>query len=361
MGVGVYESNFDGMGTSFLVSGPLGTDEDYAAYAKACRDARDEFGPVDREQWTKDQYDGENELLVELVASFGTTIEMTPSRRKGFRSDAVDFDREISSLAAGDLVEVGWRSWQHDFVIAVGPTSRAQDMLSLDATAAALEYGRSPEGLKADYDALVAAVAEAVRIELQRNGNFECRYRTSGYTSAAYAKGEDDDLRTGQLREEVRTLTARLAADRAEALLSLSEEERAAVIRASLDARRGGAAFPVALKDPEGTGLNFYSAADPDGDGCAIVSSGAIPPELSAYFEALPMGTFAAVPRNSETEAFFAARQRHPRERNVVVSAEEVAAATGEDVAVKIYGDTDMDATTQVAMARAPQAAPGLR
>jgi hypothetical protein len=89
-----------------------------------------------------------------------------------------------------------------------------------------------------------------------------------------------------------------------------------------------------------------------------------VPPELREYFEALPADAFVAVPREPRTEAWFKARQTSPREFNLIASAEEIAAATGQTVSVAIgLSDEDRDLTTQVVMASPPDTAPapGLR
>lgn len=355
MGVGVYESTFHGRGGTFLVDGPLGTDEDYESHLQACES--DGVDALSREDWSQQEYDDENELLLDSATTAAKEIGLSAANRKRFESGYASFDREFSLLAEDDLVAVGWRSWQHDFVIGVGPAARAEQKLDLDAAESASELGRSIEGFKADYDALAAAVLEYVRIKIAQDG-LDCRYRTSGYTTASYSAVEDPQAKLAELTATISSLREKLSASREEALTRISDEERLVVIEAALDADQD-VAFAVAdKKDP---GIHLYSAADPDGDGCTIFASMIVPAELEEWFASLPADAHVAVPREPRTEAWFKARQMAPREFNLIASADEIAAATGSEVSIKVSAsDTDPDLITQVVMASPPVQAPAV-
>lgn len=358
MGVGVYESTFHDRGGTFLVDGPLGTDEDYESYRLDCES--DGVDALSREGWAQQDYDDENGFLLDSATTAAKKAGLSAAARKQFSSAYAPFDREFSLLAEDDFVAVGWRSWQHDFVIGVGPTTRAEQMLDFDAAESAVELGRSIDGFKADYDALAAAVLEYVRLEAMRNG-LGCRYRTSGYTTAAYPAVENPLARLAELRAAVAALRERLSAGREEALTLISYEERLVVIEAAIDA---GQDVVFAVADKKDPGIHLYSAADPDSDGCELLASMMVPAELEEWFATLPPDAFVAVPREPRTEAWFKARQMSPREPNLIASAEEIAAATGNEVSIEIYSsEDDPDLTTQVLMASPSVSAPtaGLR
>lgn len=356
MGIGVYGSDFDGRGGTFLVAGPLATDEDYEAFRKACVD--DESDLLDRETWAQQEYDDANQRIMDVATRAAKRLGLGATTRRNFTSARVAFDEAISSLASDDAVEVGWRSWSPDFVIAVGPTASASQRLDMDGEQAASELGRSAEGFKADYEALAALVQEGILIEMMEDG-LDCSYRTSGYTTAPYDKRPDASARLEAIAGSVAALRARLAMGREEAFLALDDAERSAVLNAALDGRDADVAIPVAVKTRDGQRIELY-APPTDDDGWRPAGKVDVTAEIAPWFDGLDAGAFVAIPRNDATAAWFRARQTSPRERNLLVSAEEVAAATGEDVTVTVpMSETDPGLVTQVVVASAP--APGPR
>lgn len=215
MGVGVFHSTFQDRGGTFLISGPLGTDEDYESYRKECIADGDE--PMDRDDWAQQEYDDENEFLLDSVMTAGVGLDFQASPRKGFRSENAPFDREFSQIVEDDFVSISWRSWQHDFVIGVGPTNRAAEILDMDDSDASEDIKNALAAFKTDYEALVDASLEAMRIDAMQNG-FECRYRTSGYTTSAYSPVENVKERYTELGATIASLREKLSTNLEKAL-----------------------------------------------------------------------------------------------------------------------------------------------
>lgn len=215
MGVGVYYSTFQDRGGIFLIRGPLGKDEDYEVYRKEC--AADGDDPMDRDDWAQQEYDDENEFLLDSVTTAGVGIEFLASPRRQFRSENADYDREFSKIVEDNFVAISWRPWQHDFVIGVGPTNRAAEILDMDDSDASEDIKNALAAFKTDYEALVEASLEAIRIDAMQNG-FECRYRTSGYTTSAYSPVENVKERYTELGATIASLRDKLSTNLEKAL-----------------------------------------------------------------------------------------------------------------------------------------------
>lgn len=352
MGVGVYESDFQGLGHTFLVSGPLLVEEDHAKWLKESG-ADDDFAPS-FEVWSQDQYDQANEELVASVEQACGELGFSIEKRDRFRAARAGFDSDFVAIADDGVVAVGWRSWENDFVVGIGPTGSADERLGYDAEFALRELGRDPETFRTEYEAQASAVEEFVRLWLVKVG-LECRYKTSGYTSAAYALPEDADARLAALKNEIVAGTAKLTAGPSDALAQIDGSERQKIVKMAVDERMV-VVFPVAEVKGEERRLHLHAVSDDYQDGYAVVASTDAPKELSGYFRGLDDGV-VAIPRDTRTEGWFAAYQASMSRADLVASADEVAAATNEAVTVRIY-DGAGNSVNVVTVAEAAEATP---
>jgi len=393
MGVGVYESDFNGTGGTFLIDGPLGDKDDYDRYVrdriadeKGCRpeDVRLEEdghdGPVDDpgdhgvasyEDWSQEQYDDFNLELVEAVERAGRELGFGVNQRRGFRAERAGFDSEFVGVASCGAVEVGWRSWQHDFVVGVGPVRQWREwMASPDSYAEDVveATGRSPAKVAAAYADLAAKVQEYVRLRLMADG-FECRYRTSGYTTGRYEhpEGFDAEARAEALKGEVAALAAYLEASPEQALAQADREERVALAR-TLRERNDGCHFGRDHNEI-GTEIPVYA---PGRDAILLFNpyvanpraSLPVPDALRPFLRGLDAADgLAAVPRTEETEAWFAEQAARPGfrgEPRLLVSADEYAEAVGEECVVTVDAE-DGQGFDEHVLADGGGPAPGVR
>jgi hypothetical protein len=344
MGVGVYHSDFNGAGHTFLVSGPLPTEADHEAYIK-----ESDLEPGEAEDfptWAQDQYDQANEELVVAVEQACRELGFSIEDRRGFRASRAAFDSEFVAIGHGGIVDLGWRAWETDFVVAVGPSRSAEERLAYEADHAVRELGRDPAFYRQDYDAHTSAIEEFVRLSLMSNASLECRYKTSGYTSAAYVAPENVSERLQVLKEQVRRGADKLLADPADALSQIDVNERAKIVKTAISERMV-VVFPVAeVKDGERR-LHLHAVSDDYDDGFAVVASMTVPNELYAHFQGKDDGV-TAIPRSPVTEVWFNAYQQSIRRADLVASADEISKALGEEVAIRVYDPAGNSAKTIV-------------
>jgi hypothetical protein len=197
MGVGVYESDFDGTGETFIVSPDFyNTPEDYEAY---CKDFEGDEGdePLDFETWAQQNYDDFDENLKWSIKSALDHVgkgfhEPRPRDRERFGADG-----DFSLLFRGHDLDVGVRGWETDAIVGVAPTrEHVRRMIEVgeeyDGECEA-EFECSLEALRETYAGAVSSLTEMAIQALVRDG-FDCRYRTSGYTSGGYLKDDDFDF-----------------------------------------------------------------------------------------------------------------------------------------------------------------------
>jgi hypothetical protein len=201
------------------------------------------------------------------------------------------------------------------------------------------------------------------------NEGTECRFRTSGYTTGAYATPDNIEARISELRLELDKSRKIFELSRGDALIAASAKERAEIINTAKESRlysiggkaRYDAAVEIPFVDKKRGSVKCYcpqmDADDPDTSG--IVAEMTIPEGIRDFVLSLPGDDAAAIPRTPETAAWFASRQtRHPASGAIVfVSASEFAEATGEEVAVALP-DLDGDTDRTAVLAEAPSPAP---
>lgn len=350
MGVGVYESDFQGLGHTFGVSGPLLVEADYEQFMKESGAGQ----AISFETWSQDQYDEANEELVAAVERACRELGFSIENRQGFRAARADFDSDFVAIADDGVVAVGWRSWESDFVIGIGPTRYADEKLGYDAEYAVRELGRNPETFRAEYESQASAVEEFTRLSLLKLG-LDCRYKTSGYTSAAYELPANVDARLAELKADIVAGTTKLTAGPSNALAQIDASERQKIVKTAVDERMV-VVFPVAEIRGDQRRLHLHAVSDDYPDGFAVVASMEAPKELYGYFRDQGDG-LTAIPRDARTESWFAAYQAYIRRADLIASADEIAAATGEAVIVRMYDGSD-NSVAVVTVAEAPEAAP---
>jgi len=297
MGVGVYDSDFNGTGGCILIDGPLGTDQDYEEHCKARRADGEE--PVDRESWSQNEY--------------------------------------------GDIIEIGWRSWEHDFVIGVGGAGRfATWMQDPDGYVEEIvaEMGMSPKRAGDVYGNLSSAVQEYVRIRLMQDG-FRCRYKTSGYTSSAYAVPDDASARLEELKASIKELSAVLMGNPGASLKAASSADRIELAKSLKEindnyGRDGKDAAEirtaVAVYNAEDKTILFGNPYEEIG----WIGVSMPPTEMREYLGTLETDEnhLAVLPRNEMTEAWFAERQAKCPTW-LILTTDEYLTAVGEDLVVR--------------------------
>ncbi|WP_327210408.1 hypothetical protein [Rhizobium leguminosarum] len=197
MGVGVYESDFDGTGETFIVSPDFyNTQEDYEAY---CKDFEREEGdePLDFETWAQQNCDDFDENLKWSIKAALDHVgkgfhQPRPRDRERFGAD-----RDFALMFRGHDLDVGVRGWETDTIVGIAPTGEhVRRMIEIgeeyDGECEA-EFECSLEALRDEYGVAVSALAEIIIQTLVRDG-VDVRFKTSGYTSAKYQSKEDFDF-----------------------------------------------------------------------------------------------------------------------------------------------------------------------
>ena len=189
MGVGVYRNTFNGTGGSINVSGPEASGDGYKAYVV-------EVGLDDalsESDWIESVFERFREGLAHTLRDIGRELGMSLSEDGDsvFTSEPASFDRELCAVAHNDVLGMGWRSWQDDFVVGIG-----SDLVWAGEDADAhqetilRQYLLPTKMVTGAYEQMTKSVEDYVRLRLQDEG-FECRYPTGPYSTAAYAKPED--------------------------------------------------------------------------------------------------------------------------------------------------------------------------
>lgn len=335
MGVGVYSSDFNGSGGTFLVSGPLASQEDYEEFrANQLESGEDSDFVMDYSDWSQDQYNDFNQELIVTLERAGQALGLSVEPRKpgSYGLVSAEFDREFTRIMECPFLEVGWRSWEHDFVIGVGGSGNWPDWMgSPDAYADEIiqETGR-PAGTAAElYGKLAKNVQEYMKLSLLESG-MECRYRTSGYTTGSYAVPDDIAAQKELIKGEITQGLQTLAMPREEALATASKEDRIEVARHLAGENFVDIRPKVIAFDADEQAAVLYDLRDLD-EAEAVI---ALPQEVLDSLKSLGYSKgLNAFPRNSDTENFLATLQRK-RDTRLILTADEVAAATAEDCVV---------------------------
>lgn len=349
MGVGVYHSDFQGTGGVILVDGPIGTDEDYQGYVEEME--KDGEEPVDRETWEQQEVDDFEDNLKHTVVSALQKLGFDPS---GSRERA-SFDSDFVSLADRACFEGGYRSWQHDYVVAVaGNPRRIPEEEGLDFV---VEHGRTREAWQAMYDSTLADLLRYVRISLQEE-HIDCKVRTSGYTTSMSPKEENPLAVLESLRASLVERLKGLDLDRELALKDATREERVAIVAACEDAYSDSDEFPGVGGDVN----PVVPVYDPEHDSITLFSPFEVGPQAQMMVPEQLRGTIAAfegddalfpIPRNAATESWF--RSYRTMGMTLLVAADEFAEGAKRDCVVAWNDEPDI---VRVTLATAPVLAP---
>lgn len=418
MGVGVFSDDFQETGSTFIVSGEYVSESDHNEYLDGlatdneiivdqCEDESWNFrhskdplpekgdsywsvGQHDQrkdaldaafekydiyapsyETWSQEQYDDFNSNFIAIVKRAGTELGLGISQYSDLHTRKVtraSFDSdfcEILNDPIKNMFSVGWRSWEHDFVIGIGASESTnfgssyswQDLLSKPdnqyfAPEIIIYSGKSPTRFGDDYQKMITAVEEYIRLSLMKDG-IECSFKTSGYTTGSYelpdAKVVEERLL--QLRETVSNWYSSITIDPSMRIANASSEELSEIINVINDDKECQSSLQIEIP--------LYSFSDktilwiaPHDDNTAIASS-ICPVDLQNHFNGLPQTKgFSIIPRNEFTSDWFKAVQERintgGRNSNgklrIAVSAEEFHSATKEDITFG-YGDEKIDLT----------------
>lgn len=362
MGRGVYSSDFQGTGGTFLVSGTLCTQEDYEAYLQDARQSSEaivssleETGdpndqPMSYDNWSQQEVDDQYENLTSTIQAVADAFPGAITATTGsLRENRAGFDREFIMLLNAGPVQVGLRGWEHDYVVGAGADhsreyDSPQDMVANPAVYAKDQLDNGY--VASDYAERATALAEDlltyVRIELQDNG-FECRFPTSGWTTSSYSKADHPSAEKVELAKRINENLAYFNSKHPLDDLIATSEGRIALTKQVLqilndDDNYGAVQVRVPLYFPEAENVAFFDAFEVTRDPNAMCLFNAeIPAEVLATFmtEATEWDeyTLIHIPRNEHTEAWFAEQQAlitkaRPSDSIVIVSAEEFQTAT---------------------------------
>ena len=323
MGVGVYSSDFDGSGGTFLVSGPLpGDNEDKHEFENESNDFAYDLATAIKTASTKLGMDIDNQAK-------GLNIK-----------NLAGFDNDFVGVAENNQVGVGWRSWEHDFVVGVGglqdwknwaydPDGNAGEIIQ--------ETGFPQDKAIDAYHVIADNTLEYIRLTLMEEG-FECRFRTSGYTTGLYEPPEEGFLqKKEELKQKICEATALLNMPVNEALASSTHEDRVAIAKVLCQEYRPSIRPLVLAYDASALSVVLYDMEDPD----ELVSITAIPPNVSAFLASQPSddskNSLSVFPHTQETDAFIIALQKEGKYKycdQLLLTAEEYTMATNNDCVV---------------------------
>lgn len=343
MGVGVYESNFSGTGGTFLVDGPLLTDEDYEAYCDA--EHEDGMEPCSFESWAQMEYDDFSSNLIGSLKAYAREIGLTLVDREDREWNA---DHEFVSLAVSDHVAVGCREWENDVVIGVwgrGPVGMVMGEPEAHAETIIEGTGMSPAKAERLYFDLSYGVQEYIRLRLMQDG-FQCRYKTSGYTSEAYTLPEDADERIAKHREMIPRTIEVLSRAASLNILEADREERVAIAKAICEinegylTERGPLHVQVPVYDRDEGVIRFVNPHSRNG----LSEGHPVPDELADVVGDLKaIEHLAPIPRNERTESWFRKEQKTSSYALIVDAEEQVEAAQDALLAVITNDDRTME------------------
>ena len=359
MGYGTYREDYGGLGRSINVRSPSTTDERYEAYVADCRDNGHE--PSDRAEYDKDEYDSANEGILSIVESVAEDVGLTSVLEGRFGRRRADFDKDITAVAMGGVVDVGWRSWVSDFVVAIGPNFEfGNEAVPADAGGKARAFdpewvtafkGREPDDFATDYKTMLDGFERLLRLSLMQGGH-ETATPTSSYTSSTDERPDDIDAQVGALEEKVREQVLALSRDFGAALAATPAEGRVEVAKA-IEAMgrefRNDAVLLVVPTYEAALGQVVLWTPGEVGSGQGPVAAMVKPPtDMVAYLTALPeVDGMVPVPLGDGTATLYATLQNAmDGEAFVVLSAEQFCEATSQDcVIVRKFDGVEREVT----------------
>lgn len=409
MGVGVFSSDFDGRGVTFIVDGPLTDSDDYQSYLAALIEDHDEIvidqaadgawnfrhqdDPVpdpddsywacgqhdsktdafkaaaekydihvmDEDAHSQDVYDSENERFIEIIRSAATELgaAKTSGGRGGrFGGPSADFDSDFVLVAEGEYFNIAWRSWEHDFVVAVSADLREagdwfEDQESAESFCEVVSnIGLLPEQAADLINKLNESVAGFLRAKLIEDG-VECRFKTSGYTTSAYQMDASEiPAYLEKTKADIARLVSVLTASAEDNLAAMTRPQRIEFLKEALRAQAAGVELPFRIEVPvfqcdetsAGHGLSY----DPkEGE---ILSSFLLSEDVDASVAAVAARTpHGAIPFTQATEPFFSGRlrktfsERYPSTPIMFFGADEFVLAADEPCRLFVFEGDEED------------------
>lgn len=370
MGVGVYTNDFNGSGGTFLVSGALIDDEDHRSYViDVGRDSAETFEnwknniadmpdpsesdyadylfecgedeAADLDTWRQDQVNDEVEGLEYLLSEVCKKIDI-PALDCSHNARAA-FDSDFVLIGDGAHIQIGWRNWEHDYVIGVGGDAQTKYWGGEpDAHAGEImeETGLAPSTYASIYADLSSKVQDYVRLSLMQQG-IECRFRTSGYTTGLYeAPGEGYEATLDTLASEIKELNGRLSSSFEDGLDAASDKERIEIAKELLSGDHNTTLrAAVLLYDPEQDDLKLFTPLE-SRLLASIQMNDLLKGEISETLSSLDdPDDFIAIPRNERTQKVFSDLQCG-RMDDVIISVAEWKAVDGDDLAIEWTDDS---------------------
>lgn len=197
MGIGVYENDFYGTGETFIVSPDhYNTQDEYESYVSSFA-GDDEDEPLDFDEWARqnddDYFENMKYAIQGALGRIGTGFHASnPRDRESFGAD-----REFELLFRGWELDVGVRGWESDYIVAIAPTREHVRSLISDGEQydgeCESEFETTLDELRSEYASAVSSLTQVIIQSLVGEG-LDCRYRTSGYSTAGYTTDVSFDL-----------------------------------------------------------------------------------------------------------------------------------------------------------------------
>lgn len=212
MGVGVFESDFDKTGGTFIIDQSYFDEDAYMENLRSlAEDLKIKILPFQENGLFSDErghliYQSEREALeseIELKGgiyqSFNqwsqqssidewndikATICSALSGSPVDDNDYMDADKNFSLVCERGLFQVGIRSWETDYIIGVAPAAGLYNTFQ-DDLEIFTEYGVEPEEFRERVGDISERILFIARAALFKNA-IQARYRTSGYTTGRY-------------------------------------------------------------------------------------------------------------------------------------------------------------------------------
>jgi len=305
MGVGVYESNFNGTGRTFIVS-PVS--DSYVDYVESMSDGNED-DILSEENYYQDEADDLTAGIVECISSMGNDLGFVVNDdvlkyKRNFNGFIMD--DEFISIIENKYIQVGFRGWESDIII--GVASAKSEFENIPENYQLIdEYFVPLKKLEDNYQKLSQAVYRYAILALQE-GLCECRQKTSGYTTSLIDPGEGSEIEKERLAGEIQALVAEL--DRPQIFSDslnnpdLRNDFTRDIYRYIDEYCNPGVRFLIPYVALDNGAIEF---ADKDGD---IVEGDSFNTDIEDYFAKQNIHNgFHEIPLNDETRAFFKSLQ----------------------------------------------------
>ena len=225
MGYGVYSHDYKGAGSTFGVSVDHQSYDDYCEAQKAEGISRDDPDFLSSDTFYQDQSDDDVATIESVLKRTAEAFNLQVVDSRQYRAEP--WQDNLCIYAVGHGLTLGWRSWQHDYVIGAHANEKFGNDFEAYQNEITRDTYRAASSIKEAFDKQVELMLEYVRLSLSEEG-MECRYKTGGYTSAAY-----ETLDEAELTERLQAIAAQVPA-----LQAVREATDEAAFANSTDAQR---------------------------------------------------------------------------------------------------------------------------